>query len=485
LTGAFFYLRPVPVAQPTEASENRKSHAVTPIVNESGEPSIDYLSDGLTEALIGKLSQFSTMRVKPRSAVYRYQGTDKSAEVVGAELNVDWVLAGRLTKDGDSVRLFLSLVDVSSGYQAWGKQYDRRIDTLASLQSEVIGDVAQYLPAKLSRDGELPVTWTPTTNSEAYVLYLKGRYQLNRKTEDSLKKAIKIFESAAALDPNFALAHAGMANAYNEMGLWVTLPPSETYPKAKVAAERALSLDESLAEAHTALAIEKFYYEWDFAGAEKSFLKAIELNPDYPLAREFYAIQIYESDPRRVDEARAQLNAARELDPLSLSLSFWRGAFYYFEGDLEKAAGELVELQSTDPNYTLGIGLLGAVYRQKGMRDEYVDHWLKASSLEGVDLTANEVDELHRMYVARGLKSYEIAYAELLKERSTKKYVSPVFIAMHYAVASENEQALAWLEKAYAERSSWLVELRVDPVWKSLRADSRFQDLIRRIGFPE
>jgi len=486
LLGAFVYFRQVPVPAPnTVAAENRKSLAITPFVNESGDANIDYLSDGLTEALIGRLSQISTIRVRPRAAVYRYKGTDKSAEIIGSELNVESVLTGRLTKQGDSVRLFLSLVDVSSGYQSWGKQYDRRLDSLASLQSDVLSDVAQYLPAKLSRDDEKRVLSSTTNNSEAYVLYLKGRYQLNRKTDDGLRKAIEIFDSAAALDPKFALAHAGIADAYNEMGLWVTLPPAETYPKARAAAEKALSLDEDLAEAHTALAIEQFYYEWDFAGAEKSFKRAIELNPDYPLARQSYAILLYESDPGRFEQALEELNATRELDPLSQSAGFWRGAFYYFSGDLENAAAELKELQNVDPNYTLGIGLLGAVYREKGMSDEYVDHWLRASSLEGGDLSEHEIASLSKTYASHGLKSYEIAYAELLQQRLARKYVSPVFIAMHYAVADEREKALLWLDKAFAERSSWLVELRVDPVWKNLRSDPRFEALVQRVGFPK
>jgi tetratricopeptide (TPR) repeat protein len=337
----------------------------------------------------------------------------------------------------------------------------------------------------MSRDDEKRVLSSTTNNSEAYVLYLKGRYQLNRKTDDGLRKAIEIFDSAAALDPNFALAHAGIADAYNEMGLWVTLPPAETYPKARAAAEKALSLDEDLAEAHTALAIEQFYYEWDFAGAEKSFKRAIELNPDYPLARQSYAILLYESDPGRFEQALEELNATRELDPLSQSAGFWRGAFYYFSGDLENAAAELKELQNVDPNYTLGIGLLGAVYREKGMSDDYVDHWLRASSLEGGDLSEHEIASLSKTYASHGLKSYEIAYAELLQQRLSRKYVSPVFIAMHYAVADEKEKALLWLDKAFAERSSWLVELRVDPVWKNLRSDPRFEALVQRVGFPK
>jgi tetratricopeptide (TPR) repeat protein len=268
------------------------------------------------------------------------------------------------------------------------------------------------------------------------------------------------------------------------MGLWVTMPPSETFPKAKQAAERALALDPNLAEARTALGWAKFYYDWDFKGAEEEFRQAISLNPEYAFARESCAVLIYETDPNRFDEALAELKTASEIDPLALGPYFWRGAFYYFEGKHDLALQELNEAQGIDPSYTLGLALQGAVYRESGDHVAYLDRWLKASPLEGVDLSESEIRELKSTFASKGLKAYEIAYAELLQKKSADRYVSPVFVAMHYSLAGEKELAVQWLEKSIAERSSWLVELKVDPAWKNLRDDPRYQDILRRIGFP-
>ena len=484
VAGWFAFSKKPPVDPPAAPSKLR-SIAVLPFANESGDEEIEYLADGLTESLISRFSAISSLRVRPHSAVVRYKGTALESEAVGKELNVGFLLCGRVTKRGNAVRLFLSLIDVESGYQTWGKQYERNVDSLALLQADIFKDVSAYLPAKLSGSDQERIIAATTRNSEAYILYLRGRYQLNRKTLDGLKKAIEHFNEAVAIDPAYALAHSGVADAYNQMGLWVTMPPAETFPRARAAAEHALSLDPELAEAHTALAWSKFYYYWDFAGAENDYQQAIGLNPDYTFARESYAVLIYETNPKRLDQAMKELKTAGEVDPLSLSLYFWRGAFYYFEGDNDQALRELEEAQNIDPNFTLGLALKGAAYREKGLYKEYLDHWLHASPLEGVDLSDSDIDRLRRIYNTGGLKSHEIAYAELLQQKSTEKYVSPVFVAMHYSIAGETELAFEWLEKAFAERSSWLVELKVDPAWKNLRSDARFQNLLMRIGFPE
>ncbi|HKP68392.1 MAG TPA: winged helix-turn-helix domain-containing protein [Pyrinomonadaceae bacterium] len=471
--------------QAREANPTFSSLAVLPFVNESGDEDLEYIADGLTESLIGRLSEASLLRVRPYSAVARYKGTNGANEAAGAQLKVDFILSGRVTKRGESVRLFLSLVDVASGYQTWGKQYDADNRSLVGLQSDVLREVSDYLPGKLSElDKERVLAGAPR-NSEAYVLYLKGRYQLNRKTVDGIRKAIDHFNEAASLDPTYALAYSGIADAYNQMGLWVTMPPGDTFPKAKAAAQRALSLDDRLAEARTSLGWAKLYYDWDFAGAEAEYKQSIRQNPNYTFARESYAVLIYETQPARFEEAMQHLNAASEIDPVASSVYFWRGAFYYFQGRHDDALRELQEAQDIDPNYTLGRALKGAVYREKGEFDKYLDNWLNASPLEGVDLSASEIEMLRSVYRSKGLKSYEIAYAELLQGRSKERYVSPVFVAMHYSLAGETDLAIEWLEKAFAERSSWLVELKVDPAWKNLHADSRYQNLLKRIGFPQ
>lgn len=481
--GWFFTSRNARV--PAALSSKPPSLAVLPLVNESGDEEIEYLANGLTESLIGRLSAVSSMRVRPHSAVARYHATALTPEAVGNELNVDFLLGGRVTKRGQVVRLFLSLVDVGTGFQTWGKQYERDVGALAALQDEIIQDVFEYLPGKLSDGDQARLLAGNTRSSEAYVLYLKGRHQLSRKTEDGLKKAIEDFKEAAAIDPNYALAYSGIADAYNQMGLWVRMPPADTFPLAKAAAEHALSLDGQLTEARTALACAKFYYDWDFQGAEKDFQQAIRENPEYIFARESYGVLIYETDPGRFQDALQELNTASEIDPVALAPYFWRGAFYYFQGEHDLALRELDEAHNLDPTFTLGLALKGAVYREKGDYDKYLDHWLNASPLEGVDLSDEEIGTLRETYASTGLRGYEISYAELLQRKSKDKYVSPLFIAMHYSIAGESDRAFEWLEKAMAERSSWLVELKVDPAWKNLHSDARYQNLLKRIGFPE
>ena len=470
---------------PPRASGAVSTIAVLPFVNESGDDEIEYLADGLTETLIGRFSETESLRVKPYTTVARYKNSQLVPEAIGKELNVGSLLTGRITKRGESIRLFVSLVDVASGYQTWGKQYDRDVGSLAMLQADVIRDMSDYLPAKISGSDQNRLLTPATGNSAAYILYLKGRYQLNRKTIDGLKKAVEHFNEAAAIDRSYALAYSGIADAYNQMGLWVTMPPADTFPKAKVAAEHALSLDSRLAEARTALAWAKFYYDWDFVGAEKDLQQAIRENPNYAFARESYAVLIYETTPARRDEALRELQSANEMDPVALSPYFWRGAINYFEGNYEQALRELQETQNIDPNFTLGLALKGAVYREMGDHKQYLDHWLRASPLEGVDLSEPEINSLRQAYAKDGLKGYEIAYAELLQRKSAHKYVSPLFVAMHYSIAGENELAFEWLERAVAERSSWLVELKVDPAWKNLHGDPRYRELLIRLGFPE
>ena len=467
----------------TDAAE-RHTIAVMPFLNESGDAELEYLADGMTEILINNLSQIPDLRVKPRNAVFRLKERNIAPESVGEELKVRFVLFGRFAGRGDDLTLFLSLIESSSGFQMWGKRYSTKITRLADLQDEMIVDVSRSLPAILNTLPQPAREKRTTVNNQAYILYLKGRQQINRKSEDGFRKAQRLFDDAIAADPTYALAHAGLADTYNQMGLWLLLPPSSAFPKAQAAAEKAIALEQGLAEAHCALAIAKFY-SWEFAAAEREFENAIRLAPDYALAREYHAVQIYETDPRRRDEAFRELAAAREIDPLSLSAQFWQAALYYFDGRQDEALAEMLDLQNTDPNYRLGYGLLGAIYREKGMEREFVDAWLKASSLEGGDLNSAEVERLKDVFNDGGVRKYSVAYADLYEQRSKVGYVSPIFPAMHCAVANERDEAFRWLEKAFAERSSWLVELRVDPVWKNLREDARYADLLRRIGFPD
>jgi len=435
--------------------------------------------------LINSLSQLPNLSVKARSSVFSYKGKEINSQTVGNELSVQAILNGRVIQRGDNLTLSLELIDARTGNQIWGEQYNRKLTDIVTLQTEIARDVSNKLKTKLTGADEQKVAKSYTENTEAYQLYLKGRHQLNQRTEESFKRGIEFFRQAIERDPNYALAYAGLADAYNQMGWWTIFQPSESFPKSKAAAERALQLDDTLAEAHTALAFSKFRYERDFTGAEREYQKAISLNPNYAFAREQYGFQMYLANPRRFDEAMRELKTAQEIDPLSLSVGFNMAALFYFEKRYDKAIEQLKAIQNLDPNFTLGYGLLGAVYREKGMYDESVETWLKISTLEGGGFSKEELDVLRKAYKESGFKGHWRKHAELLQAHAREKYVSPIFIAMDYAMIGEKELAFVWLEKAYEERSSWLPEIGVDPVWDNLRDDPRFQDLLRRVGLPQ
>jgi len=318
--GSWFYVNRdssnYPNAAPIE------SIAVMPFVNASGNSDMEYLSDGMTESLITSLSQLPKLNVKARSSVFHYKGKEIKPNKVGQELSVQAILTGRVVQRGEQLTLSLELVDTKTENVLWSEQYNRKQTDLVSLQNEIVRDVSNKLRTKLSGSDEQRLTKNYTENTEAYQLYLKGRYQLNKRTEEDFKRGIEFFKQAIEQDPNYALAYAGLAEAYNQMGLWTTLPPSESFPKAKAAAERALQLDDTLAEAHTALAFTKFQYEWDFTGAERESQRAISLNPSYAAARELHGYQMYLANPHRFDEAIRELKTAQEIDPLSLSVGF-------------------------------------------------------------------------------------------------------------------------------------------------------------------
>jgi len=462
-----------------------ESIAVMPFVNESGNQDVEYLSDGMTETLINSLSQIPNLSVKARSSVFRYKGKELDPKKIAAELNVQAILTGRIIQRGEQMTLNLELIDARTENTIWGNKYERKSSDLVSLQSEIARDVSAKLRLRLSGTDEQKLAKNYTENTQAYQLYLKGRYQLNKRTEESFRSGIEFFRQAIELDPDYALAYAGLADAYNQMGMWTTLPPSESFPKAKVAAERALQLDDSLAEAHTALAFTKFRYEWDFAGAERECQRAISLNPNYAVARELYGYQIYLVNPRRFDEAMRELKTAQEIDPLSLSTNFNMAAMLYHERQYDKALEQLNAIQKLDPNFTLGYGLRAAIYREKGMYDESVAAWNRVSTLEGAGFSKEELDVLREAYKESGFKAHSRKHAELLQAQAKEKYISPIFIAMDYAMIGEKELALLWLDKAYKERSSWLPETNVDPVWDNLRDDPRFKDLLKLLNLPE
>ena len=458
-----------------------ESIAVLPFENRSGSSDSEYLSDGLADSLIYRLSQLPNLKVTPTSLVMRYRGKEADVSSVAKELQVDALMSGRLTQRGDDLSISVQLIDTRNDKIIWAEQYERKMSDLLAIQREIAGAIAKQLQVKLAGENASLVAKRETENNEAYQLYLKGQYQLNKRTEQSLTKGVEYFREATEQDPGYALAYSGLADAYNHLGLWAMLPPNESFPRAKAAAEKALQLDNTLAEAHAAIAMTKFQYYWDFAGAELEYQQAIKLNPRYLPAHEWHAYHLYLADPTRFEAAMQEEKTAQELDPLSLPVSFQVSSLLYFNRKYDEAIAQLATIHDQDPNFTLGYGLLGAIYMKKQMGDKAVDAWLKGSSLEGQTVESAQV--LRDAFKRSGIEGYLRKHIELLEDESKHRYVSQYFIAFDYACLGEKDRVFESLEKAYRERSSWLVELRVDPIWDLLRTDPRYTDLLRRIGY--
>jgi eukaryotic-like serine/threonine-protein kinase len=462
----------------TRTRGNIESIAVLPFVNTSGDPDVEYLSDGITEGIINGLSELPRIRVMARSTVFHYKGHEPDPQKVGHDLGVQAVLTGTLARHGEALRVQTELVDVSNGSALWGEQYDRNLSDMAAVQQEVVRDISAKLKLRFSGEDKNKLSQRTTENWEAYDLYLRGRYYWNKFTEDGMQKAIGYFQQAIAKDPNYALAYAGLADAYHELSY--THPPREVMPKAKAAAMKALELDESVAEAHAALGWVKWAYDWDWTGAEKEFQRAIELNPNYAIAHGMYAL--YLDSMSRVDEGMAQHKRALELNPLSLITSTNLGELLFDTRHTDQAMEQYRKTLEIDPSFTPIHNELGEAYESKGMYQDAVAEWQKGLIAEGDSTTAAAIG---RAYSKSGYKSALRTWVEQLTSPSDHGYVPPSFIASLYARLGESDHAFEWLAKAYQERDSDLVFLKVEPVWDNLRSDPRYMDLLRRVGLSQ
>jgi tetratricopeptide (TPR) repeat protein len=429
----------------------------------------------MTESLINTLSTLPNLSVKARNTVFRYKGAEIDEKKVGQDLSVQALLLGRITQRGDNLTLHLSLVDAATGKNLWGEQYDRKIQDLAVLQREITRDVSQKLQSRLSNADAINLSKNYAANSEAYQAYLRGRYFWNKRTPETLAKAIEYFDAAIAKDPGFALAYAGLADSYvvpmNEMA------PRDAMPKAKAAAMRALQIDDSLAEAHTSLARVLQVYEWNWKEAEKEFKRAIELNPHYAVAHQWYGGYFAAIGHR--DEAIEEKRIALEMDPLSTAANFDLGQVFYARREYDKALEQFSKTLELDPNFPSALLYIPLVYSQKGMHEEAIRRVREVPD--------SSVDTAVLGYVlAAGGRRLE-ARRELVELKSLRDrgYVSAVLIAYVYAGLGEKEEAFAWLEKGYEERSFQMQFLKVEPRWDSVRDDPHFVDIVRRMDFPD
>lgn len=457
-----------------------ESIAVLPFVNESGNAEVEYLSDGMTESLINSLSQLPNLSVKARSSVFRYKGKSIEPQQVATELSVQAILNGRVVQRGDDLALFLSLVDAHNGNQLWGEQYNRKLTDLVALQSEIARDVSQKLRARLLGPDAQKLAKSYTTNPEAYKLYLKGRFHWNKYTEDGFRKSIEYYKQAVEKDPGYTLAYSGLADSYSLLGELSVAPPKESFPQARAYAEKALVLDETLAEAHLSLGMVELLYEWDWPGAEKELRRAKELNPNYPDAYHFYGH--YLQVVGRVEEAINETKRGVELDPTSLVINAELGWAYYCARHYDQAIAQDRKTLELDPNFVYTSWVIAQSYEQTERYQESVAELKRARTID-----ANWpyiIAELGYAYAASGERSEAERILQQLKERAAREYIDAILIAYIYVGLGQKDQAFAWLEKAYQERSGLMPFLKGEPKWDPLRGDARFQDLLRRVGLP-
>jgi TolB-like protein/Flp pilus assembly protein TadD len=452
---------------------------VMPFVNESGNADVEYLSDGMTETLIKSLSNLSSLDVKPRSAVFRYKGKDTDIQTIGKDLSVQAILNGRVAQRGDQLTLSLELVDVQKNSVIWTEQYQRKQSDLVSLQSEIARDVSTNLRAKLSGAEETKVTTTATTNPEAYQAYLKGRYYWNRRTAENVKKAIEQFKTATDLDPNYALAFVGLADCYAVLNEYAGIPTSETIPKSKTYAERALTIDGQLAEAHATLGIVN-EHSWQWAEAEKEFKRAIELNPNYPTAYHWYSIFL--KGLGRNDEAAAMIKRAQELDPLSSVIGVNVSRMYQLQNNHDASIENSLKLIELDPNFGPAYEYLALSYLKRGRDAEAVAAAEKAVGL--TNASGITMGDLGFVYAVVGKRAEALDKIKQLEEKYRRKEAIGQYIATIYVGLGDKDKAFEWLEKDFQARNGKLPEIRWQLQFESLRDDPRFQDLLRRMGLP-
>jgi TolB-like protein/DNA-binding winged helix-turn-helix (wHTH) protein/Tfp pilus assembly protein PilF len=455
--------------------------AVLPVQNLSGDPGRDYITDGLTEEIIAQVSRYNPKRlgVIARTSSMTYKGASKTVRQIGSELGVDFVLESSLRAVGDRVRISAQLVRVADQTDVWSSDYDRALRDLVSLQDEVAQAIALHVQVELAAASRAHLAAARPLNPGAYLAYLEGRYYWNKRSPEALERAIVHLQQAIQLDPNYALAHAGLADAYASQCLIADVVPGEVFPKAKAAALRALELDGELAEGHTSLAYVKFWYDWDWAGAEAEFQRALELNPSYATAHQWYAE--YLRLMGRQEEAIVENRKALELDPLSLIINMESGLPFYAERRFDEAIPYFRKTLEMDPNFGLAHCVLGWAYEGKSQYPEAVAELETALRL---DDSAPVLSGLAHAYASAGRPADAKRVLHQLQERAKKHYVSPFFLATVYVALNENERALDSFDAAYAHHDWVLLWVNVGHALDPLRSQPRFVDLLQRLKLP-
>jgi len=455
------------------------SVAVLPFVNESGDPEIEYLSDGVAESLLDALTRLPKLRVLAQSTVMRFRARLDEPLEVGRELGVSAVVTGRLRQRGESVRISCELVRVADGARLWGQRYERALADLAAVCDEIGAQLTEHLRGKAQR-ARKTVLRPPAAGTPAYQAYLRGRYLANRFTPDSMRSAVRQYDEAIALEPANALAWSGLADAWAILGETKAIAPADAFPRSKAAALRALELDAQEPEAHVSLGLVRWFWEWDWAGAESEFRRAIELAPGYAMAHTWYGYLL--SGLGRPEEALGEMRLALELDPLSLITLSVGGAAHFYAKRYEEAVALHRRILDIDPEFMPARGDLARALEYSGRTTEAMEQYERAIQLAGASMQGVSAGLANALVVAGRTDEARAMLAELSRRR-TERYVSAWALASIHAGLGEKEEALHWLDRAFEERDSSLVWLKVHPRFDALRGEPRFEALLERMRF--
>jgi TolB-like protein len=459
-----------------------ESLAVLPLENLSGDKEQDYFADGMTEALIAELGQIGSLRVISRTSAMRYKRTDKPLPQIAKELNVDAVIEGSVLRVGDRVRITAQLIGAVPERHLWARSYERDLRDVLSLQGEIARTIADEVKANVTPEVQARLARTRTVNPEAQEFYLKGSYYWNKYslTEEGFKRGSEYFGHAIEKDPNYALPYAALADCIWVSAYWGYTRAEDALPRVKALTAKALELDDSLAEAHLALAAVKFYFEWDWSGAEREFRRTIDLNPSHAYVHRTYGWYLLLMG--RTDQSLAEFSRALELDPLSLHINASFAVGLAYTNQVDKAMEQLRKTLDLDPNYAYGHFILARMYMEKSMFNEAVQESQKAVSLSGGD--PPYFVGVAQAFAAAGRKAEAEKVLGNLEELSKRKYVRTSDFAIICGSLGKMDQAFQWLDKAYQEHEMQLVSLKESKFFDPLRSDPRFQDFLRRMNFP-
>lgn len=454
------------------------SLAVMPLINESADQNLEYLSEGITESIISSLSQIKQLRVMARNTVFSFKGSKSNPIEAGLKMGVDAVVAGRLLRLEGQLIVCIELADVLDKTQVWGETYRHPFSNILEMQERIAKDISEKLILKLTKEEKRLLNKQPTKHNEAFRLYMKGRYFWNKRTIKGINKGIQYFEEAIKLDENYALAYVGLSDCYEGLAVWNVIPRDEVDALSKGYVIKAMEIDGSLAEAFAALANIELH-NWNWAAAEMSIKSALRLNPNYADAHQRHSV--YLTAMGRFDEAIAAAKMAQNTDPFSFVISTQLGVIYHFMGRNEEAIECCDEVIEMDPGFAIAYGIKGVICAQTGRYEKAIAMLKKTDELLGGDTETCAL--LGYAYGMWGKRREALTVLQELQSQAKRKYIPPFLLSYVYLGLKEKDKALEWLEKAYWERSYSLMNLNVDPIYDSLRSDVRFTNMLHRIGF--